>query len=134
MKRRRKRTSPDALAAAPPRARPLQIVTYVRSPAVRRWIDAEHRGHLGTVKHAATVAEAVGSIAAGDRSLRSVLLVDVDDVQESQLHELELLVAPGWDGVLIALGRVSPRLRRRLRVALTLERPLGSEALRTLIS
>ena len=134
MARRRKRTSPDVIAAAPPIPRPLQIITYARSAAVRRWIDAEHQGHLGTVTHAATTKEAIAAMSHVGGSIRSVLIVDADDVREHDLLDFEAFLAKGWGGVVVAIGAVSPRMKRRIGVALVIKRPLGSEVLRTVLS
>lgn len=134
MVRRAKKTSRNAVPVAPAIPRPLEIITYARSAAVRRWIEAEHSGHLGTVTHAANVKDAITAMSRVGGSIRSVLIVDADDVREHDLLDLEAFLVKGWGGVVVAIGRVSPRLKRRIGVALVIKRPLGSEALRTVLS
>ncbi len=67
-----------------------------------------------------------------DRQL--VLAVDLDQLDASELIELQRLREFGWAGTLIAIGLVTPELRRALGVRHAIPKPVGSEALRAIIS
>ncbi len=111
----------------------LRGAIFAPAPAVLRWIRIE----LSDVLHDEHVTETVPALcsrlSASTAEPVDAAIVDFDAMSASELAQLGRARRSGFDGDLVALGRVAAETEDRLSIRIVLRRPFGSEALRTAI-
>lgn len=113
-RRRARRTNTDT-----------RSVALCNHPTLKTWIEAEIGDLVRWRLYAATVADALKRLTRGESSKSETLLLDIDLMNAAATLELA--------GGLVAVGNARGMHRRYLSIDHSIERPLGSEALRAYI-
>ncbi len=108
----------------------LRIAILAPDPAVLRWIRVE----LDDIVHdecvAVTAAELCTLLDETTEERFDAAVVDFDAMSLNDVALLRRARTNGFEGALVALGRVELETVRHLKISIVLSRPLGSETLR----
>jgi hypothetical protein len=111
-----------------------RLVALCGSARLRSWIEAEVSDLVSTRLYAPTVRELVELLTRGGASETELIVLDLDLLSAPQTVELEAgLDERWWHGKIVGLGALRGVHRRHLAIDRTLDRPLGSEALRAYV-
>ena len=122
-RRRARRTNTDT-----------RSVALCNHPTLKTWIEAEIGDLVRWRLYAATVADALKRLTRGESSKSETLLLDIDLMNAAATLELAGgLDQRWWSGAVVAVGNARGMHRRYLSIDHSIERPLGSEALRAYI-
>lgn len=111
-----------------------RLVALCASARLRSWIEAEVSDLVALRVYAPSVRELIELLSRGGASESELIVLDLDLVTAPQTVELEAgLEERWWNGKIIGLGALRGVHRRHLSIDRTLDRPLGSEALRAFV-
>lgn len=102
---------------------------------MKTWVEGEVADIIAARQYALTIRGVVEALGRGLAGANDLLIVDLDDLPVDGIAELRAgIEACWWRGTLIGLGRERHRHARALKIAHTIPRPFGSEALRALVT
>ena len=111
-----------------------RLVALCESARLRSWIEAEVSDLVTSRFFAPTVRELIALLTRGGASESELMVLDLDLLSAPQTLELEAgLDERWWQGKIVGLGALRGVHRRHLAIDRTLDRPLGSEALRAYV-
>jgi len=111
-----------------------RLVALCESARLRSWIEAEVSDLVALRLYAPSVRELVELLSRGGASESELIVLDLDLLSAPHTLELEAGIEERWwNGKIVGLGALRGVHRRHLAIDRTLDRPLGSEALRAYI-
>ena len=111
------------------------LIVHASHAAVKTWVEGEIGDIIASRRYVPTITGVVEALGRGLASANHLLIVDFDDLPADGIAELRAgIEACWWRGTLIGLGREQHRHARALKIAHTIPRPFGSEALRALVT
>jgi hypothetical protein len=105
------------------------IMLFTADATAVRWAEDEVGDTLFRLRTTTNMRELLDALA--EHSIE-LLVLDLDSLP-APIFELRHVRVGGWDGSIAALGAVGAELRRTLRIARSISRPLGRGALRAIV-